>query len=241
MTSPWWYRGRTWVFGAIFFAGFFIGGFVSGVLHHAYVPAYRELGAHFGANGATWMLAAAALCAMLCFALRVWGSSYLRAGVVWNPEARTDSFFVAGPFRYVRNPLYLGNIFLAIGVGLMAPVAGLAVIVIGNVLLVLALAQHEEVVLEARYGERFRAYAAQVPSLLPRLFPIAAQGAAHPSIVDGLLSEVLIAALIVGILLTFVDRRHGVIDFFVLYGAGIIAQRLIARAQLLKMQAGPSP
>ncbi len=231
MTSPSWYRGRTWVFAAIFFAGFFIGGFVSGALHHAYIPAYGELGRSFGANGPMWMLAAAALCAALCFALRVWGSSYLSPGIVWSAEARSDQFFVAGPFRYVRNPLYLGNIFLAIGVGLMAPVAGFAVIVIGNVLFVLALAKHEEVMLEAGYGERFRAYAARVPAFVPRLFPVAAQGDAHPSLVDGLLSEVFIAALLLGIVLTFIDRQHGEIDFFVLYGAGIIAQRMIARAQ----------
>lgn len=231
MTSPWWYSGRTWVFAAIFFAGFFTGGFVSGAVHHAYVPAYREWGHAFGANGPAWVLAAAALCAVLCFALRVWGSSYLHAPIVWNPQARTDSLVVAGPFRYVRNPLYLGNFFLAIGVGLMAPVAGFAVIVIGNMLFVLALAKHEEVMLEARYGERFRAYAAHVPSLVPRLFPVAAQGDARPSLVDGLLSEVFVAALIVGIILAFVDRQHGEIDFFVLYVAGIIAQRLIVRAQ----------
>jgi protein-S-isoprenylcysteine O-methyltransferase Ste14 len=229
--SPWWYRGRTWVFAAIFFVGFFVGGFASGMLHHAYIPAYREWGRSFGPNGPAWMVAFAAACAIVCFALRVWGSSYLRAGIVWNPQARTDSLIVAGPFRYVRNPLYLGNTFLAIGVGLMAPVAGFAIIVIGNVLLVLALAKHEEVMLEAGYGERFRAYAAQVPSFMPRLFPVAAQGDAHPSLVDGLLSEVFIAALIIGIILVFIDRQHGEIDFFVLYGAGIIAQRLIARAQ----------
>jgi len=231
VTSPWWYRGRTWVFAAIFFAGFFIGGFVSGMLHHAYVPAYRELGRDLGANGPVWMLTAAAVCAVICMILRVWGSSYLRAEIVWNPEARTDSLLVAGPFRYVRNPLYLGNVFLALGVGLMAPVAGFAVIVIGNVLLVLALAKHEEVVLEAGYGERFRAYAAQVPSLVPRLFPVPAQGDVRPSLVGGLLAEVFVAALIVGIILAFIDRQHGEIDFFVLYVAGIIAQRIIARAQ----------
>ncbi len=231
MTSPWWYSGRTWVFAAIFFAGFFIGGFVSGALHHAYVPAYREWGRDLGTSGPMWMLAGAVLCTALCFALRLWGSSYLHARIVWNPQARTDSLIVSGPFCYVRNPLYLGNFFLAIGIGLMAPVAGFAVIVIGNVLFVLALAKHEEVMLEARYGERFRTYAAQVPSLVPRLFPVAAQGDAHPSLAGGLLSEVLMAALLLGVILAFVDRQHGEIDFFVLYGAGLIAQRLIVRAQ----------
>ncbi len=231
MTSPWWYRGRTWVFAAIFFIGFFIGGFASGMLHHAYIPAYRELGRSFGPNGPAWMVAFAAACAIVCFALRVWGSSYLRAGTVWNADALSGEFFVAGPFRHVRNPLYLGNTFLAVGIGLMAPLAGCAFIIAANVIFVVMLARHEETILSAAYGQRYRDYAAQVPSMLPRLFPVAAQGDAHPSLVDGLLSEVFVAALIIGIILAFIDRQHGEIDFFVLYGAGIIAQRLIARAQ----------
>ena len=231
MNSPWWYRGRTWVFAAIFFAGFVIGGFVSGALHHGYVPAYRELGRYFGANGTSWVLAFAALCAAICYALRVWGSSYLRAGIVWNAGARTDTLLVAGPFRYVRNPLYLGNTFLAIGVGLLAPVAGFAVIVIGNVLFVLALAKHEEVMLEAAYGQDFRNYAARVPSLIPRVVPVPAQGNARPSLVQGLLAEVFTGALLVGIVLTVIDQRRGLLELVVLYFAGIVAQRMIARSQ----------
>jgi protein-S-isoprenylcysteine O-methyltransferase Ste14 len=224
------------VIAAIFFVGFFIGGFVSGMLHHTYIPAYRELGGYFGASGPMWMLAIAAVCAAVCFALRVWGSSYLRAGIVWSADARSDEFFVAGPFRYVRNPLYFGNILLAIGVGLMAPPAGCVFIIAANVILVVMLAHHEETILSAAYGERFRDYAARVPLMVPRLFPVPAQGNAHPSLADGLLSEVFIAALLVGIILTFIDRQHGEIDFFVLYGAGIIAQRLIARAQIAQLK-----
>lgn len=222
MTSPWWYRGRAWVFAVIYFAGFFTGAAVSIAIDGKYVAV---------ASGSLPLTAIAAFCAALCLALRVWGSSYLHAGIVWNADARSDVLLIAGPFRFVRNPLYLGNIFLAIGVGLMAPVAGFALIVIANVLFIIALARHEELILEAAYGERFRAYAAQVPALIPRLTPVAAQGKARPSLVQGLLSEVFTSALLVGIILGLVDRTHGEIDFFVCYGAGIVAQRLIARAQ----------
>jgi protein-S-isoprenylcysteine O-methyltransferase Ste14 len=220
--SPWWYRGRTFVFAAIYFAGFFLGAAISFAMSGRYVGV---------ATGSAALTALAAACAALCLVLRVWGSSYLHAAIVWNADARTDEFFVAGPFRYVRNPLYLGTIFLAIGVGLMAPPAGCAFIIAANVVFTVMLARHEETILSAAYGTRFREYAAQVPALVPRLTPVAAQGDAHPSLIDGLLSEVFTAALLAGIVLTFIDRRHGAIDFFVLYFAGIIAQRLIVRAQ----------
>jgi protein-S-isoprenylcysteine O-methyltransferase Ste14 len=231
VSSPWWYRGRTLVFAGIFFAGFFIGAFVSFAMHHAYVASYRELGSRLGPNGPAGMLAFAACCAAICYALRLWGSSYLRAGIVWNADARTDALLVAGPFRYVRNPLYLGNTFLAIGVGLMAPLAGFAIIVVGNILFVIALAKHEEASLAAAYGERFREYAARVPSLVPRIVPVPAHGNARPSLAQGLLAEVFTASILIGIVLSFVDPRRGYLDFFALYIAGIIAQRLIARAQ----------
>jgi len=224
MSSPWWYRGRTWVFAAIYFGGFFLGAAISFATTGKYVAI---------ATGSVTITAIAAVCAALCFVLRVWGSSYLRAGIVWSAAARSDEFFVAGPFRFVRNPLYLGNILLAIGVGLMAPPAGCAFIIAANIVFVVMLARHEEVILSAVYGQRFHDYAAHVPALLPRFFPVAAQGDARPSLIGGLLSEVFIAALLMGIVLTFIDRQHGEIDFFVCYGAGIIAQRLIARAQQL--------
>lgn len=220
--SPWWYRGRTWIFAAIYFAGFFIGAAVSVAAYGKYVPV---------AGGSAAFLAVAAFCAALCYVLRVWGSSYLHAGIVWDADARSDTLLIAGPFRYVRNPLYLGNVFLAIGVGLMAPIAGCVPIVVANVVFTIALARHEEAILEAAYGERFRNYAAQVPALIPRLIPVAAQGNAQPSLVQGLLSEVFTGAILIGIILTLLDKRHGEIDFFVLYAGGIIAQRLIARAQ----------
>ncbi len=197
--SPWWYRERTWVFAAIYFAGFFIGAAVSVAVYGTYVPV---------AGGSAALLAFAAFCAALCYVLRVWGSSYLHVGIVWNADARSDSLLVAGPFRYVRNPLYLGNVFLAIGVGLMAPLAGCALIVVANVLFTVALARHEETILEAAYGGRFRNYAAQVPALIPRLIPIAAQGSAQPSLVQGLWSEVFTGAILAGIILTFVDKQH---------------------------------
>lgn len=219
MTSPWWYRGRTWVFAAIYFAGFLLGGAVSGAMRGRYVPA-------------PILLACAIACTAICYVFRVWGSSYLRAGTVWSADALSDRLLVAGPFRYVRNPLYFGNFFLAVGVGLMAPLAGTALIVIGNVLFVIALARHEETILESAYGERFRSYAAHVPSLIPRLTPVAKQGNTQPSFAQGLLSEVFTAALLIGIALAFVDRRHGELEFFACYVGGIIAQRAIARAQL---------
>src|ERR1700756_500358 len=45
--------------------------------------------------------------------IRAWGAAYLCAEVVHDARVRSEQLVVDGPFRYTRNPLYLG---LLIGV-----------------------------------------------------------------------------------------------------------------------------
>jgi len=74
-----------------------------------------------------------------------------------------------GPFRRVRNPLYLGNILMAAGMGLSASRAGAVALVALMTLFGGRLIQREEAALEAAQGEDYAAYRAAVPRLLPAL------------------------------------------------------------------------
>ncbi len=100
-----------------------------------------------------------------------------------------DRLIVAGPFRYVRNPLYLGNLFLALGVAALAPPAGFAIIMLGNLMLVAALAREETIHMRRRYGAAFDAFRSAVPSFVPRLTP--AQGLETASVVPAWRSALL--------------------------------------------------
>jgi hypothetical protein len=51
--------------------------------------------------------------------LRTWASSYLHSEVVYAAEVKTKSLVADGPYRFVRNPLYLANILMAIALGAM--------------------------------------------------------------------------------------------------------------------------
>lgn len=220
-TSPWWYRGRSPLFGALYGIGFAVGGGVSSVLHGTFVPAY----AAFGTNV---FLPLAVTLTGICFLLRAWGSSYLSAAVVWAQDASTERLIVAGPFRFTRNPLYLGNLFLAVGIGLQAPVAGFAFIVLSNAAFVYALMRHEEIEMQQRYGERFTAYRVAVPALVPRLHP-APGDPVRPSLRQGLLAEVFSGSVFAGFLIAAIlHNSYGWFAFFVLYVAGIIAQHKAA-------------
>jgi hypothetical protein len=173
------------------------------------------------------LLAVAILFTVLCLAIRAWGSSYLTAATVWNANAKTDRLIVAGPFCYTRHPLYLGNAFLAIGFGLLAPLPGTVFIVVANALFIAALIRHEEMLMVRRYGDAFRTYCTQVPPLIPRLNPARSDASVHPSLSQGVVSEVFTAAVAAGLFAWVLIPHYGVYVFVALYAAGVVAQQRI--------------
>lgn len=77
---------------------------------------------------------------------------------------------VTGPYRYTRNPLYLGSSVLALGAGIATRSWISATILVVYFALVYAMVmRREEQELFLQHGEAFRAYAAVVPLFLPRM------------------------------------------------------------------------
>lgn len=103
------------------------------------------------------------------------------AGLVWcfslfvrigrgtpNPLRPTQVLVTAGPFSWIRNPI-MGSHFLAgLGIALLVASPGAIVVLGGLTIPSYFLALHEERGLEARFGEAYRAYAAEVPRFVPR-------------------------------------------------------------------------
>lgn len=132
-----------------------VGSAVFGRFHQVLFPPQR-------AAGAAVMLAAAALAA---WTLSVFGSWRLRARVEPGHELSTR-----GPFRFVRNPIYLGMGLLAAGTFLWIPnpivLAGMLLVWLGSDLR----ARAEERVLLAAFGDRYREYAARVRRFVPGVY-----------------------------------------------------------------------
>jgi len=87
----------------------------------------------------------------------------------WDPPR---TLVVRGPYRYVRNPMIAGVIFVLIGEALTLLSAAhaawaVAVFVLNAIYIPLA----EEPMLEARFGEDYREYCRHVGRLVPRLWP----------------------------------------------------------------------
>jgi protein-S-isoprenylcysteine O-methyltransferase Ste14 len=73
-----------------------------------------------------------------------------------------------GPYSLVRHPLYLGNTLVAFGLALFTATWFLpAIVVLASLLYHERICVREEVFLEARFGDQFRAWALEVPALVP--------------------------------------------------------------------------
>jgi len=99
--------------------------------------------------------------------IRLWAVHHIGA-ISRTRSDRLGPLIASGPFAYVRNPLYVGNILLWTGFALSARLVWVAPIII--VLLALeyhAIVRWEERLLAGRIGEPYAQYVASVPRWLP--------------------------------------------------------------------------
>jgi len=223
--SPWWYRQRALCIGGLYLAGFYGAFYLARLVHRPEVPTY----AFFGEGYERAILIGAVALAVAGWCLRAWGTSYLRVEVVWNADALTDRLYVAGPFRYTRNPLYLGNLFQAAAFALFAPPVGWWFIVFLQWLFLTALMQFEERQMRARYGAAFDAYCAAVPQLLPRVVPAPGHEARHASFAVALLSETMSLGFVLALAVFAVFGRQAWQATWIIAGIGAVLQYAVRR------------
>jgi protein-S-isoprenylcysteine O-methyltransferase Ste14 len=132
--------------------------------------------------------------------LRVWGASYLGATTVQRGSMVGDRIIAEGPYRYVRNPLYLGTIFHTVALALLMRPDAAVLCVVLIVLVQLRLIGREEPYLRERLGAPYAAYLQQVPRLMPSLRPRTATTASHARWQQGMLSEIYM----IGVAITLV-------------------------------------
>jgi len=89
--------------------------------------------------------------------------TFRRAGTSLNPAKPTTRVVVHGPYRFTRNPMYVGWVIVYLGCVLLTntvwPLVSLPVVL---VLISRAVIAKEERYLEAKFGDAYRAYKARV-------------------------------------------------------------------------------
>lgn len=94
------------------------------------------------------------------------------------PAAMPHRLVVAGPYRWVRNPMAVAGISQGVGVGLaLSSWAVVAYSVAGGLIWHLVVRPEEEADLAARFGADYSRYRAAVRTWLPRLRPVPASAA----------------------------------------------------------------
>jgi protein-S-isoprenylcysteine O-methyltransferase Ste14 len=124
-------------------------------------------------------------------AVRAWAVGY--SGVTTRGDTVTAAALVtAGPYAYVRNPLYVGNFITALGFAIAftgrnsaAVRTALVASALGSMIGVYSVViPHEERYLRETFGAEFDQYVADVPPVVPRAAPAGSErGSYDPSVI----------------------------------------------------------
>ena len=240
-STPWDFKSRGLVFAIIFGIGFFVGIGVQLTIYGNAEPTYVMMAERYGSRA---VHAAAFLPVLFVFsglALRIWGSAYLSSGVVWNADVVSGGLMLSGPYKYVRNPLYLGNELAAIGIGMLGPPLTLLIVIVGVTAFNVRLIKIEERYLLAVHGQAYRDYCRLVPALIPRLNPAPiASDPREPAWADGLWGEIFYAGVLLATLYNALftwQQPNGIL--WVILVVGVVAARMIVL--ILRGKSPPTP
>jgi protein-S-isoprenylcysteine O-methyltransferase Ste14 len=125
-------------------------------------------------------------------AVRLWAVSHAGSATRTTSGAGGDELIMTGPFAHTRNPLYLGNFLLTIGLCIAAwPwMPWMLIIVIGLFIfqysLIISL---EEEYLRNKFSQLYQEYLQNVPRFIPRFKPYNSQQNRIPCFTKALRSE----------------------------------------------------
>ncbi len=175
------------------------------------------------------VIALSAVLAAVGAVLRVWGTACLGTGTVNSLEMKAGAVMADGPYRYVRNPLYLGLWFMVAAMAFIMPVTGalFAVVLISVFLMRLILA--EEAFLSVQIGQPYTQYIRAVPRILPRLRSSLASAGSHPHWLRAALAELTPIGVFVALAFlswTYDSRLMGR-AILIFFGASLVVRALM--------------
>ena len=126
--------------------------------------------------------------------LRFWGVSFAGSITRTTSSVKADQLVTAGPFAHVRNPLYVGNILIYLGFGIISLALFPYLQIIALVWFVFQytlIVSIEEEFLESKFGQSYKDYKANVNRIVPKLKAYKPEnaGVIEPNYQKGLKSE----------------------------------------------------
>jgi len=151
--------------------------------------------------------------ALLGEAIRFWGVSIVGSETRTTGAVGATNLITDGPFGYVRNPLYAGNILLYVGCGIMsnALVPWLQIIaLVWFVIQYQLIVSREEEHLRQAFGEEYRRYVQNVPRFFPRFTEYIGEHSFHrkPEFRRGIQSEMRTLQAFVSVVVLILARYY---------------------------------
>lgn len=135
-------------------------------------------------------IVAAAFIAAIGAVLRVWGTAWLGPGIVQHGQMQAGAVMADGPYRFVRNPLYLGLWCMVAALAFIMPPTGALVAMVLLTVFLLRLILGEEAFLTGQLGLSYQNYLSAVPRLVPRLSSTLPRTGRKPRWLHGVLAEI---------------------------------------------------
>jgi protein-S-isoprenylcysteine O-methyltransferase Ste14 len=135
------------------------------------------------------VIALAVLIAAKAMVFRILGAAYLGPATVIHGKMRGDALVASGPYRYVRNPLYIGLWAMTYALAFLMPPSGAIFVMIVVPLFMLRLTLGEEAFLTGELGQPYLDYLRAVPRLVPRLRSTLPTSSGKPQWLRAVLSE----------------------------------------------------
>ena len=145
-------------------------------------------------NSNIWSIITGLIIALVGEMIRIWGVSWAGSETRATGNVGGSFLVISGPFAHVRNPLYVGNILMYTGLGIMSfaffpylQILGLFFFYFQYKLII----KEEEHYLEKAYGKDYENYRQNVPRFFPKLKAYKVDGLEQPEYIlkKGLTSE----------------------------------------------------
>jgi len=159
---------------------------------------------------------------------RVWGTAYLGVGIVNHGQMKAGAVMADGPYRRLRNPLYLGSWCMFAAMATMMPVSGALFAMVLLTVFLFRLILGEEAFLTGQLGESYREYLRAVPRIIPHLHASLPAAGGKPRWKHALLAELnpIGIFLILSVLSWSYDNWLMVRVVIVSFGISLVARAL---------------
>jgi protein-S-isoprenylcysteine O-methyltransferase Ste14 len=123
-------------------------------------------------NATVISLIAGFLIALIGELIRFWGVSWAGSETRTTGGVGGTYLVISGPFAHVRNPLYVGNILMYLGLGIMSMALFPYLQIIAILFFIVQydfIVKEEESFLEKKFGSDYQKFLQNVPRFFPRL------------------------------------------------------------------------